>query len=102
MTTINNIIKWGNEHYKPWMAPVRMLFGFLIVFKGLYFIQHSDYIIKWSDTGEIKDVISTISIIFAILYILLGCQIIIGLTTRISSAAMIPVIITSIFFTNPH
>jgi len=89
------------HHYK-WMDALRMLLGLTLHFRGLLFaFQTADLMnTLQADYGHEDAVI--LAHILAFMYLFFGTLILIGLGTRFSCAAMVPVVVASIIFIAAH
>ena len=94
--------QWSQLHYKAWMDVVRMLFGLMLHLKGLYFIFRTSWLLQLAPDSNSAQAEVIVVYLLAFLHIMMGTLIVIGLGTRYASLIMIPAILASVFFSNPH
>ena len=91
---------WSVKHHSPWMDVLRMALGIILTLKGFMFIMDTSYLVTVlnENFGMTNSIVWAHAI--AILHLLTGFFITIGLATRISCLVDIPVLIGAIFFVN--
>ena len=100
MSIITTVEKWGNSHRPGFLDIFRIVLGFFLTFKGLYFITHMQELKMTAEGVNIYFAGAVIAhyIIFA--HILGGPLIVAGLFTRIVSLIQVPILIGAIIFVN--
>ena len=94
--------QWSQHHHKAWMDVLRILFGLMLHLKGLYFIFRTSYLLQLAPGSDYAQAEEVVVYMLAFFHIMMGTIIVIGVGTRYASLIMIPAIIASVFFSNPH
>ena len=96
----------GRTSVQPaWMTVLRIILGFILLWKGIVFIRDSallEQLIDRTEIGVFSQNSSILSFIVSYLSLLCGLFITVGLFTRISSIIQIPILIIAVFFVNMH
>src|SRR5277367_1910975 len=104
MNSIQKLNRWGDRHHPKIIDFIRMLVGLLLIIKGYVYFNNAGYIreaiIQYKLIRQSTDVI--LAIIYYTTYIQLvgGAMIFLGLSTRIASICVLPIIIGAVFFVN--
>jgi putative oxidoreductase len=104
MNSIQKISKWGDRHHPKIIDIIRMLVGILLIVKGYVYFNNAGYIreaiIQYKLIRQSPEVI--LAIIYYTTYIQLvgGAMIFLGLSTRVASICVLPIIIGAVFFVN--
>jgi putative oxidoreductase len=104
MKYIEKINSWGDRHHPKIIDIIRMLVGLLLIIKGYVYFNYAGYIreaiIQYKLIRQSPDVI--LAIIYYTTYIQLvgGAMILLGLSTRVASICVLPIIIGAVFFVN--
>ncbi|MEO6167260.1 MAG: DoxX family protein [Chitinophagales bacterium] len=102
MKTLEKLEKWGDEHDSPWIDGLRIVLGLILIVKGFMFIADTTMLVKvLNDLFGISDGIILAHVI-AILHLVTGFLITIGLATRICCLIDIPLLLGAIFFVNTN
>ncbi len=100
MSTLSNIESWADHHHPSWVDFFRIVLGFFLVSRGVYFINHSYKIgtmVYDSSFGFEGIIIAT--------YVVLvlaggGILMILGLRTRVMALFALPILVADVFFVN--
>lgn len=96
----------GRTNVQPaWMTVLRIILGFILLWKGIVFIRDSallEQLIDRTEIGVFSQNSSILSFIVSYISLLCGLFITVGLFTRISSIIQIPILIIAVFFVNMH
>lgn len=98
MYLLNRIDAWSERHHPKWIDLLRILLGFLLFWKGLYFISNTKAaaeIVQFMGFG-----FYTMTAAHAVIgvHILGGLLIMAGLLTRLAVLVQLPVMICNIVF----
>src|ERR1035438_8438027 len=104
MKNIEKINSWGDRHHPKIIDIIRILVGLLLIIKGYVYFNNAGYIreaiIQYKLVRQSPDVI--MAIIYYTTYIQLvgGVLIFLGLSTRLASICVLPIIVGAVFFVN--
>ncbi len=104
MNSIQKLNRWGDRHHPKIIDVIRMLVGVLLIIKGYVYFNNAGYIRE--DIIQYKLIRQSPEVILAIIYyttyiqLVGGAMIFLGLSTRIASICVLPVIIGAVFFVN--
>lgn len=102
MKTFEKLERWSDQHHAAWMDVLRIVLGLILVVKGFMFIADTSVLVKaLNDLFGISDGIVWAHVI-AILHLVTGFLIIIGLATRACCLIDIPLLLGAIFFLNSN
>lgn len=100
MSTLSNIESWTDHHHPSWVDFFRIVLGFFLVSRGIYFINHSYKIgtlVSESSFGFESILVAT--------YVVLvlaggGILMLLGLKTRVMALFSLPILVADVFFVN--
>ncbi|MEP7128111.1 MAG: DoxX family protein [Chitinophagales bacterium] len=102
MKSLESLEKWSDRHHSPWMDALRVVLGLCLLIKGFMFIADTSSLVQLlNDLFGIADGIVWAHAI-AILHLVTGFLIVIGLATRISCLIDIPLLLVAIIFVNSN
>ena len=94
----------GKTTVQPlWLTVLRVLLGFILLWKGIVFIRDYALLQKYIDetgVGVLSQNANILAFIVSYLSLLCGLFIASGLWTKLFSAIQIPILIVAIFFVN--
>jgi putative oxidoreductase len=96
---LQRVESWGDAHHPKWLSAVRILLGLFLMWVGIVFVQNRDAL-----TTIIKDQPALTALSFFLAHYIVfahtvgGLFIAMGLLTRISALANIPVLLGAVFF----
>jgi len=100
MKPFDKLERWSERHHSVWMDALRLVLGLILTIKGFMFIMDTASLVKLlNDLNFGWDNVMMAHVI-AIMHLLAGFLIIIGLATRISCLLMIPILLGAVFFAN--
>lgn len=96
MDTIKKLNKWANSHTFLPVDIIRIILGGFLVYKGIDFTAHSNYL--YEILNPLDEYIGTVLIVHYVTMAHLagGILIVIGLITRLAVAVQIPVLLGAI------
>ena len=98
MQLVAKLNDWAHHHQSMWIDALRVLLGGFIFYKGLFFMEHTSYILDL-----IQPVNPTWAMIGIVHYVTMahlagGVLIAVGLLTRISILVQLPVLAGAVVF----
>ena len=84
MTYVHRIESWAENHQVKWLAFLRILLGFVIFLKGLFFIMNTDALLAMIANSAFDLYAVMLVHLVASAHLLGGILIVIGLITRIA------------------
>ena len=100
MTYVHRIESWAENHQVKWLAFLRILLGFIIFLKGLFFIMNTDTLLAMIANSAFDLYAVMLVHLVASAHLLGGILIVIGLITRIAVLFQIPILVGAIVFVN--
>ena len=100
MKTFEKLEQWGDRYKSPWIDFLRMILGAILVIKGFMFIMDTASLVKLLNDLNFGWDNVLMAHVIAIMHLLTGFFIILGLATRVSCLIMIPIVAGAIFFAN--
>jgi uncharacterized membrane protein YphA (DoxX/SURF4 family) len=100
MPVFNKLEKWSEDHHAGWMDALRIVLGLILTAKGFQFIMDTSSLVKILNENFSLPQSIVWAQVLAIIHLLTGFLITIGLATRISCLIEIPVLIGAIIFVN--
>ncbi len=97
MALIKKLNKWANSHTSLPLDAIRILLGAFLIYKGINFTAHSDYL--YEILNPLDEYIGTVMIVHYVTMAHLagGILIVIGLITRMAILVQIPALLGAIF-----
>lgn len=97
MEALDKMYDWADRHQTTALDVLRVLTGAFIFYKGLYFMQHSNYILELTAPffGEAFTSFWVVHYV-AMAHLAGGVMIAIGLLTRIAVIAQLPVLVGAV------
>jgi len=86
-----------------WLTLLRVILGFILLWKGIVFIRDTvrlKSLIQETRIGSFSQSADALTMIIAILTLVCGLFITVGLFTRLSSVVQIPILAVAVFFVN--
>ncbi len=88
---------WAVDTRHYWIESLRIFLGFLLVYKGWYFVQNLDLIYEHIEATTTLDTFVTVHyVVFA--HLLGGVMIIVGILTRLAIIFQIPIVIVGAWY----
>ena len=100
MSYVHRIEGWAENHQVKWLAFLRILLGFIIFLKGLFFIMNTDALLAMIANSAFDLYAVMLVHLVASAHLLGGILIVIGLITRIAVLFQIPILVGAIVFVN--
>jgi putative oxidoreductase len=100
MSLFSNLDTWSDEHHPRLLDYIRVLLGLVILFKGIYFISHTDELQSILSKSKFPWVSFIIAHYVALAHLAGGLLIAVGMFTRIAVAFQIPVLLGAVVFVN--
>ena len=100
MNLFSNLDTWSDEHHPRLLDYIRVLLGFVILFKGIYFISHTDELQSILSKSKFPWVSFIIAHYVALAHLAGGLLIAVGMFTRPAVAFQIPVLLGAVIFIN--
>jgi len=99
MNFFEKVERWGDKHHTKWLDGLRILLGLVILLKGIYFINHHEELENMIRASKVPDVYSDLIVHYvAMIQLVVGPLIMVGLITRIAIIFQLPIIIGAITF----
>jgi uncharacterized membrane protein YphA (DoxX/SURF4 family) len=98
MYLLDRIDTWAEKHHPKWIDLLRILLGFILLWKGIYFISHTQAAIEIVSFLGFGFYTMTAAHAIIGIHLLSGLLIIAGLLTRIGVLIQLPVMICNIIF----
>ncbi len=100
MSLLHQINEWGNKHHPKWLVAIRVVLGFCLFIKGFGFIRDQTLLSNLITQTAFSGQASWLATVIPWVHLLGGSLIIVGLLTRLSVLAQIPILIGAVFFVN--
>jgi len=100
MNLVHQIENWGDTHQSKWLSVLRIILGFIIFFKGLFFIQNTEALNAMIANSKVSIYAVALTHYVALAHLMGGVLIVIGLVTRLAILFQIPVLLGAILFVN--
>ena len=100
MSLFSNLDTWSDEHHPRLLDLIRVLLGLVILFKGIYFISHTDELQSILSNSKFPWVSFIIAHYVALAHLAGGLLIAVGMFTRVATAFQIPVLLGAVLFVN--
>ena len=100
MNPFIKIEKWGDAHQSNWLSVLRIIVGCIIFFKGLFFIQNTEALHAMIANSKVSIYAVGLTHWVALVHLMGGILIALGLITRIAILFQIPILLGAIFFVN--
>ncbi len=100
MNLFSNLDTWSDEHHPRLLDYIRVLLGLVILFKGIYFISHTDELQSILSKSKFPWVSFIIAHYVALAHLAGGLLIAVGMFTRLAVAFQIPVLLGAVIFIN--
>ena len=100
MNIVHQIENWGDTHQSKWLSVLRIILGFIIFFKGLFFIQNVDALNAMIANSKVSIYAVALAHYVALAHLMGGILIILGLITRLAILFQIPILLGAIIFVN--
>ena len=100
MNLFSNLDSWSDEHHPRLLDYIRVLLGLVILFKGIYFISHTDELQSILSKSKFPWVSFIIAHYVALAHLAGGLLIAVGMITRVAVAFQIPVLLGAVIFIN--
>ena len=102
MNLVHKIETWGNTHHPIALDPMRIALGLFLLFKGASFMQNSypvHAIIANQNIISLSDsILMNMVYVVAIIHMIGGMMIALGVVTRIASLIQIPILAGAVIF----
>jgi putative oxidoreductase len=96
METVNNWNRWANSHTNYFTDALRILFGVFIIYKGVFFLDQTDYLDNLLKSISGKGTYFILVHYVALVHLCGGFFIVIGLLTRWCALLQLPVLIGAV------
>jgi uncharacterized membrane protein YphA (DoxX/SURF4 family) len=100
MSIFNNLDSWSDQHHPKLLDFIRILLGLIILFKGIYFISHTDELQLILEKSKFPWVSFIIAHYVALAHLAGGLLIVVGMFTRLAVAVQIPVLLGAVILVN--
>jgi uncharacterized membrane protein YphA (DoxX/SURF4 family) len=100
MYILDRIDAWSERHHPKWIDVLRILLGLTLIYKGFYFISHTDTIVRMLQDTSLAFVAVSIAHYVVAAHIMGGLLITIGLLTRVAILFQVPILLGAILFVN--
>ena len=95
----NQCKRWVCEHADVMLDLIRMYLGVGLIFKGVYFMMHRDYLLQLLNDSTGKMLAATTMAHYVIpAHLFGGLLLAVGLATRAAALAQIPILVYAVFF----
>jgi uncharacterized membrane protein YphA (DoxX/SURF4 family) len=98
MNLVHRIDAWSERSAIKWVLLLRIILGLLLLFKGISFISHSQYLEDIIARSRFKPGGHWLAIAITWAHLFGGAMIIIGLLTRVAVIIQIPILIGAVFY----
>jgi uncharacterized membrane protein YphA (DoxX/SURF4 family) len=98
MYLLERINVWSQKHHPVWIDAFRVMLGFLLLWKGIYFVINKQAVVEIVQTYGFGFYTMTLAHIVIGVHIAGGVMIIAGLLTRLAVLFQLPVVLSSLFF----
>ena len=102
MKPFEKLDKWGEEHHSAWLDVLRIVLGLILQMKGFMFIMDTASLVNLLNAFHFGENSVMVAHVIAIMHLLTGFLIMIGLATRICCLVQIPIILGAIFYVNSN
>ena len=100
MNWIHRIETWGDKHHPKWLDLLRILLGMIILWRGVVFVSDTAALQQMIDHSRFEQVSFFLAHYVALVHLVGGMMIVVGLLTRLACLFQIPVLIGAVFFVN--
>lgn len=100
MSLLRQINEWSNRHHPKWLVAIRVVLGLCLFIKGFGFIRDQTQLPTLLNQTAFSAEASWLATVIPWIHLLGGSLIIVGLLTRISVIAQIPILIGAVFLVN--
>lgn len=100
MSVLHQLNEWSSKHHPKWLVFLRVALGLCLFIKGIDFIQNSVLLSSTISQTSLITNAAWLTTLIPWLHLLGGFMIIMGLFTRLSVLAQIPILIGAIIFVN--
>lgn len=100
MYILDKIDAWSERHHPKWIDLLRVLLGLILFYKGIYFISHTEDIVKELQNTNLNFLAISIAHYVVAAHIMGGLLITLGLLTRVAVLFQLPVLLGAIIFVN--
>jgi putative oxidoreductase len=102
MNAINRIQHWADAHHPLWLDIIRIALGVFIIYKGVYFISHTDTLVGMMQSANLAFATMAMAHYVAFAHLVGGFLIAIGLLTRVAILFQLPILLGAVIFVNPQ
>ncbi len=104
MNLAHKIEIWGDSHHPKFLDIIRIALGVFLLFKGLAFMENSNYLKEVIENQTVFDVSSGLlmAMVYYVTFVHLvgGVLIALGILTRLSCIVQIPVVLAAVLLIN--
>lgn len=100
MSLSHQMNEWSSKHHPKWLVVLRVGLGLCLLIKGFEFIQNSVLLPSLLSQVSFVSGASWLSSFIPWVHILGGSLLLVGLFTRLSCIAQIPILVGAVFFVN--
>src|SRR5258706_4727900 len=93
MYLIEKIDAWSERHHPKWIDLLRILLGFILIWKGIYFIRHTQDVVAMVQSISFEFYAMSIAHYVIGAHIAGGLLIALGMLTRVAVIFQIPAVI---------
>lgn len=102
MNLLKQIEQWGDTHHPKWIDFIRIVLGFILMAKGVQFINHMNELTAMMEKSRF---ITTASVTIVSHYVVFahligGALMSFGLLTRLAALVQIPILAGALMFVN--
>ena len=102
MYSLRKVGSWADHHHPRWIDFLRILFGLLLIVKGVAFAANRDKVILMITSSSFEFLSFIIAHYVITAYLIGGIAVTIGFITRIAILFQIPAVIGAIIFIDIH
>lgn len=99
----NSSVTTPPANQKPWLTILRALVGIVLLWRGIFFVRELsdlEQLIRRTGIEVFSSNAETLAMIVAMLNLLCGFFILVGLFTRIAAIVLIPILLVAVLFVN--
>lgn len=100
MSLLQRINDWSNHHHPKWLVAIRVILGLCLFIKGFGFIKDQTLLPTLLTQTSFSTQASWLATVIPWIHLLGGSLIIVGLLTRLSVLAQLPILLGAVFLVN--
>ncbi len=102
MSLTHQMNEWSSKHHPKWLVVLRVALGLCLLIKGFEFIQNSVLLPGLLSQVSFIHSAPWLNTLIPWVHILGGSMLLVGLFTRLSCIAQIPILFGAVFFVNAN